>query len=359
MSKRIFISDVHMGANDKPKDAAHDYDWLGKKEAATFAGFLNYLESYKDLEEVVLLGDLFDNWVVPIDHTPPAFQEICAAGKNKPVMDALMNLAGKVPVMIFPGNHDMGLTEKIVKELFGSKILFGGTAETCSIFRAGRLRAEHGCAHAMFNAPDPKNWPGERLPLGYFISRVSASQKFRTGESRRHYGSYIDELLELLGPQSLSQTVFDGICKDAGVGQDDKIFMPGGTPITVCEVRDKYRDLYSQWEEQVGKGLAFKAMMAEIGWLEDAADRLCKKGGTNTVIFGHSHNWALDKDVWFTNQPRIYANCGCWCDDDKKTTVVETEKIKGEKQISYMVRVLEWKDRGFSLLKEESIDTSW
>jgi len=81
-------------------------------------------------------------------------------------------------------------------------------------------------------------------------------------------------------------------------------------------------------------------VMAEIGYLDDAADRLCKKNDTNIVIFGHSHDWVLDKDSWFVAD-RIYANCGTWCDSPGKPwTYVEIETRRESKERA--VRVQSW-----------------
>jgi len=69
----------------------------------------------------------------------------------------------------------MGPLKVITKEILDNYfpgIIFGGSASYKSVYSTSRLRAEHGSAYAMFNAPDPINNPGNRLPLGYFISRV-------------------------------------------------------------------------------------------------------------------------------------------------------------------------------------------
>jgi hypothetical protein len=45
--KRIFVSDVHMGAGKsfQPGYVGHAYDWLSEREASAFADFLNYLNN--------------------------------------------------------------------------------------------------------------------------------------------------------------------------------------------------------------------------------------------------------------------------------------------------------------------------
>lgn len=371
-NKRIFLSDTHISHIPKPGPGKHDYTWLQKKDAEALTNFLKHLEGRADVEEVVFIGDLFDNWVIPVDIEPPGIDEIIATRKAKkdPVILALRDLCRNpdIRVLCLPGNHDMELTRETVDKHFGHDIdarkgmVFGGTAlwnAGSSVYRSSRLRAEHGSAHAMFNAPDPLNNPGTRLPLGYYISRVAATKTHETGSSNRHWWTYVDDVLEAVGPEKFAACVFEALLEEARLPYASEIVMPkrGGQTTTVSarQIADLYGNLYDQWKARVGAGIAFKAILAEIGYLDDAADRLCKKNDTNIVVFGHSHDWVLDKDTWFVSD-RIYANCGTWCDSpDKPWTYVEVETRREKKE--RVVRVLSWtgKKPG-ETLKEASIN---
>ena len=382
--KRIYISDVHMGPGRTPKEGRFDYDWLLVEEARTFAKFLEYLNGDNNVGEIILLGDIMDDWVCPIYEVPPTFNDIIKAGKNQEIVKNLRMIAknpGK-KLVYMAGNHDMSITKELLESNFPG-IIFGGNAKNGCSYRTSRLLAEHGSAHAMFCAPDPVNNPGSRLPLGYFISRVDATIKAITGSSRRHYFSYIDDLLESIGPQTLSMSVFEALLEEAGISEDSeiKMYLPEekpvykallkealipessestrdlkeSRPITIkaIDVKNKYANLYEQWQERVGRGMAFKAIMAEIGHLGSLADHLCKKSDTNIVIFGHSHDSRLDKDSWFVDD-RIYANCGAWCDKKKEKTFVESQKDEN-KRVHY-VRLMAWKDGKVEKMGEESVD---
>jgi len=360
--KRIYVSDVHMGAGRSlNKKKGYVYDWLGEKEAKVFANFLDYLNKQADVGEVILLGDTMDNWVCPIDEVPPTFDEILNAKHNQTIVESLRKLTENKKVIYMPGNHDMQVTPDLLQQKkYYPKIVFGGSAMNKSRYRTSRLLAEHGSSYAMFNAPDPINNPGNRLPLGYFISRVAATKAARTGDARRHFWTFIDDLLELLGPQKLPQSIFEAILEEATLREDCEIVMgtkdgnPEGERITIkaSAVKEKYSDLYEQWQSHYGKGMAFKSVMAEIGYLGDLADHLSKKGDTNIIIFGHSHDSELDKDSWFVKD-RIYANCGSWCDEDKPCSFVETQK-DDEKRMHY-VRLMEWKKGAVKKLGEERV----
>lgn len=357
--KRIYVSDIHMGAG-RSLDPDTGYDWLKEAEANNFAAFLSSINNRADVAEVVLLGDTFDTWVCPVDEVPPTFEEILDAPHNRAIVDGLKALSENKKVIFMPGNHDMQATEEVIKA-YWPKVVYGGSALNKSRYRSSRLLAEHGSAYAMFNAPDPINNAGTRLPLGYFITRVDTTRAKRLGHSHRHYWTYIDDFLELLGPQKLPSSVFEAILEEAGLDEHVEIVMamkngdPHGEPITITggAVKDKYANLYEQWESHYGRGMAFKAVMAEIGYLGDMADHLSKKGDTNIIIFGHSHDPDLDKDSWFVKD-RIYANCGAWCDKEKPCSFVETQK--DNKKRVHHVRLYEWKEGKAQLIKKESVD---
>lgn len=357
--KRIYVSDIHMNAGRSltVPNGKYPYEWLGKKEADRFAKLLEYINDPTKIKEIIIIGDLMDNWVYRVDEVPPDFQRIVDAPTNRNIVKQLKNLSSndKISVIYLPGNHDMGVTKEFVDSNFPGMI-FGGTALYNSVFRTSRLRAEHGSAHAMFNAPDTINSPSSRLPLGYFISRVTATREYETGISDRHYWTYADDLIEILGPQKLPSSIFEAILVEAGLPEDVPIRMPprGGKKfvITADQVKKKYSDLYEQWQSTYGPGAAFKAMMVEIGRLGLIADKLCKKKDTNVVIFGHSHDWKLDKDSWFVDD-RIYANCGAWCDDKKPCTFVESQK--DNKKRIHIVRVMDWNNGQVEKLAEKEV----
>jgi UDP-2,3-diacylglucosamine pyrophosphatase LpxH len=346
--KRIYVADIHMnaGKSERLAKGKHPYEWLSRKEADRFAAFLRYLNNPDEVWEVVIIGDLMDDWVYPVDVVPPPLRTIARASINTKIVGALKDLSSensKISVVYLPGNHDMGVTKDLVDECFGKRIKFGGLTLHGSAYRTSRLRAEHGSAHAMFNAPDPINGSVTRLPLGYFISRVVATKAHNTGDPKRHYWSYADDLLEMLGPERLGPCIFEAVLEEAGLGETQEIRMPRnygwGDVVTAGQVKQRYAALYDQWVERHGRGLAFTAIMAEIGLLGRVADGLCKRSDTNIVVFGHSHDWTLDKDAWFVSD-RIYANCGTWCDEKKPCTWVESQKDSDKNR--HIVRVMDW-----------------
>ncbi|TKJ32506.1 MAG: hypothetical protein CEE38_23085 [Planctomycetes bacterium B3_Pla] len=384
--KRVYIADIHMNAGWGEK-CKYPYEWLGRKEADRFAKFLEYLnDPLTEVQEVVIIGDLMDDWVHPHDEEPPSLKEIVGAPINNKIVQALKELSEnkKINVVYLPGNHDMGVTGDLIKENFHG-MTFGGLTLHNSVYRTSRLRAEHGSAHAMFNAPPVRYGAGTQLPLGYFISRIVATKARDTGDAERHYWSYADDLLEMVGPQKMAACVFEAVLEEAGLDEATKIVMPKKNGkakskddkktgkaksattgqskkknneddqkvcVTAGEIKERYANLYDRWEEYNGRGAGFRAVMAEIGLLGRVADRLCTQGDTNIVVFGHSHDCKLDKDAWFVKD-RIYANCGTWCDEKKKCTWVESQKDRDNNR--HVVRIMKWNKGKPKKLKEKHV----
>ncbi len=108
-TKKIFISDIHMG-DARSFAGPHPYGWC-RSNIPHLADFLTEQLNAPDVAEVVILGDLFDLWVIPSDEDPlNSFQAICDNPANSRVMDALRQLAQRGILTYVPGNHDMTLS---------------------------------------------------------------------------------------------------------------------------------------------------------------------------------------------------------------------------------------------------------
>ena len=79
-TKNIFISDVHIGAEEKvgAEGEKNKYNWQNENEIKAFADFLEYIcgSEGNNIKNVVLLGDIFDTWTCPIEYVPPNFHDI-------------------------------------------------------------------------------------------------------------------------------------------------------------------------------------------------------------------------------------------------------------------------------------------
>jgi UDP-2,3-diacylglucosamine pyrophosphatase LpxH len=95
-SRRIFISDIHMGDERSMKPVAphsYSYGWL-QKNITKLPNFLYDQLHAQDVGQVVILGDLFDQWVIPTDFDPlPRLDDICNNPANQGIIDNLKESA--------------------------------------------------------------------------------------------------------------------------------------------------------------------------------------------------------------------------------------------------------------------------
>ncbi len=126
--RRIFVSDIHMGdrrSRNQPSDK-HPYGWLSENRQKLFAKFVGTVCS--GVDEVIILGDLFDEWICPakLDPTapphpdPPEDQQFYKISEyNVEAIKALNAHQGRL--IYVAGNHDMLVKQETMK---GKKGIF-------------------------------------------------------------------------------------------------------------------------------------------------------------------------------------------------------------------------------------------
>lgn len=294
MTKRIYISDLHL-TTQRSFAQPGAWGWTDAQDIATLATFLRS-PTVRGCDEVVLVGDIFDQWLCPIDVAPPSVAEIASAAHNRPVMEALRDLR---KVVYVPGNHDMRVTAAdVTAAIPGARFMPDGIHEP-------GLRVEHGHRNCLFNGPDPTNRP---YPIGYYLTRLSATGGNRNGKQPHTLQTIIDnpgKVIELLSGQGrLGEVVVGALLRTLGaephpVGLDEMILMPDAAPVKVGDVASMFATLYSDWND--GPGHARDAIRNELEpWYS------LPWPATEVVILGHTHSKVSD--------PRTrYLNVGDWC----------------------------------------------
>jgi UDP-2,3-diacylglucosamine pyrophosphatase LpxH len=111
--KTVILSDIHIGDNSTTC-------WYQQKYHEPYLiKALDYIEhNAASIEEVILLGDIFDFWTYPCGSTPPSFSDIVNANPNiLGPRGRLKQVADKVPVTYVNGNHDMNITKDDIARL--------------------------------------------------------------------------------------------------------------------------------------------------------------------------------------------------------------------------------------------------
>ncbi len=354
-AKRIFISDVHMG-DERSLAAPHSYVWF-RKNVSRLADFLDELLKAPDVEELIILGDLFDLWIIPANYSPiTKLENVCSSEMYQPVIEKLKALAETgIKLTYVPGNHDMALspakmpeTKQFLEDYFNGMNYLCEETMPLGTYRNGTIAAEHGNRYCLFNAPDKVSNSGVSfLPLGYFISRLDAYKVCEKGHACGFFDTLVKFVEEFLrGNTHFVEDVFLATADDSGLGDGtiEAAGLPGyGNWIPVGDIAVRFRQIAGHWGQVPGtKNVdAFIAAKSDAFGLFSAAKATYFQDNPEfkVVIFGHTHtaelqpdyenpgnpNYIVDPDV--TPCRTIYANSGAWTDDAKYgCTYVETEE---------------------------------
>jgi UDP-2,3-diacylglucosamine pyrophosphatase LpxH len=338
--KVVFISDIHLSADANTS-------WI-IEHIEPLAEFLKTLNTRHDIAELVILGDLLDDWMVPIDDAPSTFQQILEAPHNQPVVSALQEICDhpSIQVTYVTGNHDLLSFEPEAKALIESTfpgIVISSEEPGLGDYSIDNvLWAEHGHRYSLFNSPDIWSHSGSHLPLGYFVTRLVASQSEADGTlytSPDIIEQFVDRNLRKL-PRSIDRdrliaAIFDAIALWAGKGPEDVFIMDGkdnfGEKYTVAEISHMYSPIMTYWSSRQNIVLPDMALLNEVGYMINSAllllsmpERIKKyyPFTPRIVLFGHTHKAFFWQHVGWPSA--IYVNTGTWI-DGKPMTWVEVD----------------------------------
>lgn len=176
-NKAVFISDLHMNTDVS-------YAWL-KTNATALANFINTVNARQDVAELIILGDMLDDWVETVEGAPHSFSDILASANNAGIIAALRSICQNtnITVTYLTGNHDMLSFEAANKAAISNAIpglnIISDSPGLGAYAKNNVIWAEHGHRYCLFNAPDTWSRSGGHLPMGYFISRIAASKSAR------------------------------------------------------------------------------------------------------------------------------------------------------------------------------------
>lgn len=331
MSRKIFISDVHI-SEGRSLGKDNSYDWLSQHARTQLSTFFYNLAIDESIEEVVLVGDVFDTWVMPINEIPSTFAEIVNADANKTIMEMLSRLSKEKSVIYIPGNHDMTVWDEGNQAVIQAKVASSKFILAREYHKDG-LYAEHGHNYGIFNADEVI--PGHQLPLGYYISRFAATlatqdqHQFNIPEACKAIGSIIRSGAS--GPDVVVGVVdylVNRLKPVGGVKVNDSypILLEGGDQIAVGEVKERYSDMFMHWKDRTGEswGVAVNAQLNPGLLNPEKCREIINAKHCRAVLFGHSHR-KDNSPVYKENEGPvdgipvgISLNTGTWCDNRRK-----------------------------------------
>ncbi len=347
-NKLVFISDLHMNV-----DGA--YSWF-VKHAPDLAQFLNNVNTRDDVAELIILGDLLDDWVSPVKYNPQTFAEILAAHNNSGVVAALQKVCHNpdIAVTYVTGNHDMlsfeSQNKEVIANAFPGMTIISDSPGLGIYTKDKVIWAEHGHRYTLFNAPDTWSRTGGHLPMGYFISRLAASKSLIEGQvyttpdvldwfvkspdegnNYLQQGGYSGEVGNVIDDAFII-ALFNAIALWSGHWPWDKFTMDNldnySSDPFVEGIAFAYDTIFSGWPSRQDIVDHYEAVLNDLGHLNSAANLLFEMPDRikelypftpRIVLFGHTHQAAFQYHSGEVET--IYANTGTWIDKDPMTWV--------------------------------------
>jgi len=337
------ISDIHCG---DVRATNHNYSWFNKN-AVALTKFLAYVESHPRIKQLVIMGDLFDEWMVPyygkpfdatanITNSKEYFTEIAQNPVNKPIFDKLSDIStgGIIDVIYVPGNHDMLVTQDVITELIPNAIWKGEAQGLGKYNPVDKIHLEHGHRYDFFNCPQPLINDGKILPPGYFVTRLYASglaSRTKSYKDIQSVGSDIEFVTAWTA--AFGYTIADfgmdpdtipmdsSMVKMTGIdGYSDDMSFNGALEMYDADIEELWKN--TQEINKVPKTLSVFLGLLNGTKLYGAAlfEYLTDYFGSNQpkiVAFGHSHEPEIKVFPFENFYSGIYANSGSWIDQDQ------------------------------------------
>ncbi|MDQ7826143.1 MAG: metallophosphoesterase [Candidatus Eremiobacteraeota bacterium] len=388
----VVISDIHLGDERSIKEG---YAWFNKNESI-LVDFLKTLAGRQAVKEVVIDGDMFDEWVIPMDHDTfngfgsgqegeSRFVDSIAQAHPDIISGIKTLIQSGRKVTYVPGNHDMLVTREDIDRIFPG-ISQQRDAAGLGTYSPGGLAGtviEHSHRYDFFNAPDmlsnripysPENYTtnsGAIIPPGFFVSKIAASNGY---QSVGFEGSLGLNSNSMIGPfyywaawkLILSQVkptqdynakiIKTGIDGYTGVYAINDL-VPQVDFITINQPL-LYRYIEDNWQNRQAENLVPSSISVLSGLLVGSLSVWCdfqsrtqyfsRDTGTRVVVFGHTHKATLGASYNANNDKCIYANSGTWIDkgDPDCTMVIIDPDSQLDGSVKETVSVYQFTDKG-------------
>lgn len=352
----VVLSDLHLGA-----DLAYaEFN----KNTPSLEKLLKQIKDSPNVKELVIAGDLLDEWYVPAPVNTYAgkdqrdfVQRI--ATTNKGVIDGFNDIikSGKIQLTYVPGNHDLTITadnvDLILPGIHQARDKEQGLG-TYSPAEFPIIAIEHGHRYNFFCAPDPISnqdiAPGTIMPPGYFFTRIAAlhmiEKATQPGEAMQVVtpnvsGDYSQSLL--FGYWKLWEWAMNNLPIKENL--DEKVIVTNVDGFTgKYSVNDLvpyqqisggkldlklYKGIQDTWNKRqilnevpvnipVAQAIERASVAEETDNQAKAQYFMNPKSDKRIVVFGHTHEAKIIPSLNYQGQKSIYANSGTWIDKNPK-----------------------------------------
>jgi UDP-2,3-diacylglucosamine pyrophosphatase LpxH len=350
-SQIVVISDIHLGIDDKFAEF--------KQNRQALVDFLDQIKNSPNVKELVIAGDLFDEWFIPMNYVFPQPESALVdaiAANNQTVVNAINRIIkdATIKVTYLPGNHDIVVTAADFQRIFPGINQARDAGQGLGTYITGtnsEIAIEHGHRYNIFVAPDPisnrdiTNNNTSILPPGYFFTRIATSSVVEgmpatsntlpvytaneKDESQLGYYWYAMTWAGFMSGLPVNESFTDKVIKTNidGFTQEYAIndLIPQQDPASgVFDVK-LYKGVQDTWEQRQDlNGVPVKIDLKDAiikatdrGFIDSQAKTqyFDRDASRKIVVFGHTH---VVRILPFTNlkgENTIYANSGTWIDN--------------------------------------------
>jgi len=344
----VCISDVHMGDE---RAVAGGYCWFDEN-ADALENFLDYVMSSPDVKQLVILGDLFDEWLVPYDVAPfdstvnihnseEYFNAIANCPTNIEIFNKFRTIVneGEIELIYVPGNHDMLLTQEILNGIIPDITWMGDVPGLGKYSPVDGIIMEHGHRYDLFNCPQSLINPSQKLPPGYFITRLYAQgmtlqtpnnlmELTHEKGSFEFFTGWTLAFLTVLSDFNMDcPPLYDEIIKMGGI---DSYFDPFSFNGAYEMYADSIETLWQQTQAVNEVPVPISTAIGIFNGVELSGAPIIEymiNSSTKPykiIAFGHSHNPHIMVYPTKYNYTSIYANSGSWINAEYCTHDVRT-----------------------------------
>lgn len=373
-NKIVVISDLHLG-----NDLSYSEN---VKHLKRLEQFLNEVRSSATIKELVIGGDMLDEWYIPTrtdtygGGSQADFVRKTVAA-NQEIFNVLNGIIkdGKIKLTYIPGNHDMGFTPQNIN------IAMPGVNQARDAgdkFGVGsyhpdgypQIAIEHGHRYDFFCAITPganeSEAPGATLPPGYFFARIAANSftdpttpeaatkvpaaTLNNPADAEQNSKYI---YYTLWKKVMEEVIYvkdnfsDPIIK-TNVGHFTKTYsindiLPQNSPTDDKIRMNLYNDLFTQANWDAREKYNNVTVMTDIDkaivgslkteFIDEQANVQYFRNPTSNVrivAFGHTHMPMIKSYTNLNGKSCLYANSGTW--EDQKThdknAMIEQDTLK-------------------------------
>lgn len=356
----VVISDLHLGADIAYAEC--------NKNRSPLQKLLKQISASPNVKELVIAGDLLDEWFVPATTDTYAGKDQRdfvrrVAVTNKDVIDAINSIIQdkKILVTYVPGNHDLTITAENVDSILPGINQARDKEQGLGTYSPAdypKIAIEHGHRYNFFCAPDPISnqdvAPGTIMPPGYFFTRIAALhvvQKYpKSGEtipvvtpnasgntSQKLLFAYwklwewtMDNLpIKNKLDEKIIVTNVDGFTKTYAVNDLLPYQTVAGGQIDV----NLYKGIQDTWNQRqklnrVAVNIPVAEAIAQASSAEETDNQatvqyfMNPKSDKRIVVFGHTHVAKINSSNNYKGQKSIYANSGTWIDHNPNLTTM-------------------------------------